>query len=650
MRIAWAFTIPIIVWMIPEMFFGIAFPSAVVYKIGLSLLSLIVLAIPGRRTFSSAARTIIHRSPNMDVLIALGTTASLATGPMSIALPIANFAGISGMIMSFHLTGRYVEARAKGKASEAIRKLLELGARTANVLRDGTEVEVPVEELQVGDIMVIRPGEKIPTDGVVLEGESSVDESMATGESMPVHKGVDDPLIGATINQNGLLRAGATRIGKDTFLSQVIEMVERAQGTKVPIQGFADRITSFFVPVVLVISTASFVSWILFGDYLRGILEWSSGFIPWVDPGLGTITLALFAAIAVLVIACPCSLGLATPTALMVGSGMGAKNGILIREGSAIQNLKDVKTIVFDKTGTLTKGRPELTDVESIGDFDEVSLLRLVSGAERGSEHPIALAIVEGAKERDIEIPDPENFENLPGQGIRAVIDRQSVTVGGRRLFSDVPADIERIATNLEEAARTVVMVQVDGEFAGVLGIADTLKGDSREAIAVLSEMGISTTMITGDNQTTAKAIADSVGIDRVLAQVLPDEKAAEIQRLQEEVGPVAMVGDGINDAPALAQATVGIAIGTGTDIAIESSDITLVRGDLSSVVAAVRLSRETFRKIKQNLFWALAYNVIAIPLAFLGLLHPLIAEAAMATSSVTVVTNANLLRRAQIR
>jgi Cu+-exporting ATPase len=552
--------------------------------------------------------------------------------------------------MSFHLTGRYVEARAKGKASEAIRKLLELGARTANVLRDGNEVEVPVEELLVGDIMVIRPGEKIPTDGIVLEGESSVDESMATGESMPVHKKVDDPLIGATINQMGLLKARATKIGKDTFLSQIIEMVENAQGTKVPIQAFADRITAFFVPVVLVLSTASFVSWVLFGEYLRGMLEWSSEFIPWVDPGLGTITLALFAAIAVLVIACPCSLGLATPTALMVGSGMGARNGILIREGSAIQNLKDAKTIVFDKTGTLTKGRPELTDIKSFGDFDELALLRLVAGAEKGSEHPIALAMVEGARERNIEIPDPSAFENLPGRGIRAVIDDKSVIVGGRRLFSGIPADIESIASDLEEAARTVILVQVDGEIAGVVGIADTLKDDSRDAIADLAEMGIGTIMITGDNQSTATAIANSVGIDRVLAQVLPDEKAAEIQRLQEEIGPVAMVGDGINDAPALARATVGIAIGTGTDIAIESSDITLVRGDLMSVVTAVKLSRETFRKIKQNLFWAFAYNVIAIPLAFLGLLHPLIAEAAMATSSVTVVTNANLLRRARIR
>jgi len=650
MRTSWALTLPIILWMIPEMFFGLAFPSPALYGAGLTLLSFLVLAVPGRGTFRSALRVTLHGSPNMDVLIALGTTASLVTGPISLVLPIANFAGISGMIMSFHLTGRYVEARAKGKASEAIRQLLELGARTARIIRDNVEVEVPVEELTVGDTMIIRPGEKIPTDGTVVDGESSVDESMATGESMPVHKGPGDPLIGATINQRGLMRARTTKVGRDTFLSQVIEMVERAQGTKVPIQATADRVTAYFVPTVLVISLASFLSWVLFDEYLRGFLEWSSGFLPWIDPSLGTLTLAIFAAIAVLVIACPCSLGLATPTALMVGSGMGAENGILIRDGSAIQGLKDVKTIVFDKTGTLTKGRPELTDIVLTGKVDEEGVLRLAAGAERGSEHPIARALVEGARSRGIDAPVPEEFETVPGKGLRAKVSGQAVEVGGRRMFPELPGSVENTAAELESRARTVVILRVDGEYGAVLGIADTPKDDSKDAISDLRGMGINAVMITGDNERTARAIADSIGIKRVLSQVLPDEKASEIERLQSEVGLVAMVGDGINDAPALAQADIGISIGTGTDIAIESSDITLVRGDLYSVVSAVRLSKETFRKIRQNLFWAFSYNVIAIPLAFLGLLHPLIAEAAMATSSITVVTNANLLRRIDIR
>ncbi len=650
MRLAWGITIPIIIWMIPEMFFGIPFPSETAFKVGMTALGSAVLAVPGRRTFLTAARVLRHASPNMDVLIAMGTSASLITGPLSLVLPIANFAGIAGMIMAFHLTGRYFEAMAKGKASEAIRKLLELGAKTARIIRAGEEVEIPIEDLAVGDVMVIRPGEKIPTDGTVVEGQTSVDESMATGESMPVDKVPGDRLIGATINQRGMVKAEATKVGKDTFLSQVIDMVERAQGTKVPIQAFADRVTAVFVPVVLVIAVSSFLMWVLLGEYLGGVAVWASGFIPWVNPEMGTFTLALFAAIAVLVIACPCALGLATPTALMVGSGMGAENGVLIREGAAIQALKDVKTIVFDKTGTLTKGRPELVHVEAFG-FDEDDLLRLAAGAESGSEHPIAGAILDGCRGRGTAVPEPKEFESVPGQGIRAVVEGRQVQVGSGKLFGEAPPKEVSVAVErLQSRAVTAVIVSVDGVFRGVLGVADALKEDSKSALSDLRSLGIVAVMITGDNAETARAIADELGIDRVLAEVLPDQKAEEVARLQREVGPVAMVGDGINDAPALAQATVGIAIGTGTDVAIESSDVTLVRGDLSSVVTAVRLSRETFKKIRQNLFWAFAYNVVAIPLAFFGLLHPLVAEAAMATSSVTVVTNANLLRRARIR
>jgi Cu+-exporting ATPase len=648
---SWLITIPIILWMLPEMLLDTAWPSKQGFTVGMTVLSFAVLALPGRGTFSSAFRAIRHGSANMDVLISMGTTASLVTGPLTLLMPIANFAGIAGMIMSFHLTGRYVEARAKGKASEAIRKLLELGAKTARVIRDGKEVEIPIDDLTVEDEMVIRPGEKIPTDGVVTEGESSVDESMATGESMPVNKGPGDAVIGATINQRGLMRVKATKIGRDTFLSQVVDMVEKAQGTKVPIQAFADRITAYFVPAVLMISLASFISWALFGEWLRGAIVWSQAFIPWVNPELGTLTLALFAAIAVLVIACPCALGLATPTALMVGSGMGAENGILIREGAAIQGMREVGTIVFDKTGTLTKGKPELVHVQTFSDTSEEEMLRLAAGAESGSEHPIAQAVVQGVQGRGIETPDPEAFESVPGQGIRATVQGRRVVVGSPKILADeVPGEAMQALRDLQSRAATAALVSVDGAVVGLLGVADALKDDSAQAIRELQSMGIECVMITGDNQTTARAIADSVGITRVLAEVLPDRKADEIDKYQETSGPVAMVGDGINDAPALARATVGIAIGTGTDIAIESSDITLVRGDLSSVVAAVRLSRETFRKIRQNLFWAFAYNIIFIPLAFLGLLHPLIAEAAMATSSITVVANANLLRRARIR
>ena len=651
MFLAWAITIPIIIWMIPEMILGIAWPSIMAYKAGMMLLAFFVLAFPGRGTYASAFRKVRHGSPNMDVLIAMGTSASLSTGILSILLPISNFAGIAGMIMSFHLTGRYIEARAKGKASESLRRLLELGAKTARIIRDGEEVEIPIEDLLVGDEMVIRPGEKIPTDGIVTNGRSNVDESMATGESIPVSKKPGDPVIGATINQRGMIRVRTSKIGKDTFLSQVIEMVEKVQGTKVPIQAFADSVTSYFVPAVLIISLISIISWLLVGDWLKGILIWSQSFIPWVNPDLTTFTLAIFAGVAVLVIACPCALGLATPTALMVGSGIGAENGILIREGAAIQALKDVRTIIFDKTGTLTTGKPELVHTQTFHNASTSNLLQLAAGAESGSEHPIAQAIVEGVKKRGISIPQPQQFEAEPGQGVRALVEGKQVVVGSRRIFGEgISDDVEVFVEDLQSRGVTSVLVSVNGAMMGVLGVADTLKEDSINAIRELKSMGIECVMITGDNEDTARSIAKSVGITKILAEVLPDRKALEIEKYQKTSGAVAMVGDGINDAPALTQATVGIAIGTGTDIAIESSDITLVRGDLTSVVTAVRLSKETFRKIRQNLFWAFAYNTVFIPLAFLGLLHPVIAEVAMAISSVTVVTNSNLLRRAKIR
>jgi Cu+-exporting ATPase len=652
MRVAWLFTAPIILWMFAEMFFGIVWPNATIFNLGMIVLALPVLFWVGRRTYRSGLTAVLHGYANMDTLIALGTGVSLLTGPASFFFPVANYAGVSAMIMAFHLTGRYVEETAKGRASQAIRKLLELGAKTARVVRDGHEVEVPIEEVQVGDVMVVRPGEKIPTDGTVIEGESAVDESMATGESMPVNKRPGDEAIGATINQEGLLRIEATRIGKDTFLAQVIKLVEEAQGTKVPIQEFADRVTGVFVPVVITVALLTLAAWLLFPTAMISLVG-AGSFLPWVNPNLGIITLAIVSMVAVLVIACPCALGLATPTALMVGSGMGAEHGILIRSGEAIQTLKDIQVIVFDKTGTITKGKPEVTDVVAVNGFDEEAMLHAAASAERGSEHPLGRAIVERAEADGLGLAEPLEFQAVRGKGVMASVNDDRVLVGSRRLMAEHgldPARLEAEMVRLEEEAKTAMLVAVNETLAGVVAVADTLKDDSVAAIRELHEMGLQSAMITGDNQRTAEAIARRVGIDHVLAEVLPDGKVTEIQKLQDRFGLVAMVGDGINDAPALTQANVGIAIGTGTDIAIEASDVTLVRGELTGVVEAINLSRATFRKIKQNLFWAFFYNVVMIPLAIIGWMHPVLAEIAMAISSVTVVTNANTLRRVEIR
>jgi Cu+-exporting ATPase len=656
MRVAWAFTIPLMLWMLPEMLLGVMWPNPLIFNLGMIVLALPVLFWVGRRTYRSGIRAALHGFANMDTLISLGTGVSLLTGPASFIFPVANYAGVSAMIMAFHLTGRYVEETAKGRASQAIRKLLELGAKTARILVDGDEVEVPIDRVAVDDLMIVRPGEKIPTDGVVTEGESAVDESMATGESMPVNKQPGDEVIGATVNQEGLLRVKATRVGKDTFLAQVIQLVEEAQGSKVPIQAFADRVTAVFVPVVIGIAVLTFLAWIVAPEVMQSLLM-RGDFLLWVDPNLGVATLAIVSTVAVLVIACPCALGLATPTALMVGSGMGAENGILIRSGEAIQTLKDVKVIVFDKTGTITKGKPEVTEVVGANGFREEDVLQVAGSAEWGSEHPLGRAVVERAEADGVALAEPKEFRALRGKGVVATVNGEQVLVGSRRLMQERGVDITPLlpqVEGLEGEAKTVMYVATvnDGQLsaAGLVAVADTLKVDSLAAIGELHEMGLQTAMITGDNQRTAEAIARRVGIDHVLAEVLPDGKVAEIEKLQERFGLVAMVGDGINDAPALKQANVGIAIGTGTDIAIEASDVTLVRGELSGVVSALKLSQATFRKIKQNLFWAFFYNIVMMPLAIIGWMHPVLAEIAMATSSVTVVTNANLLRRADIR
>ncbi|MDH5702028.1 MAG: heavy metal translocating P-type ATPase [Candidatus Bathyarchaeota archaeon] len=656
MRVAWAFTIPIMVWMIPEMILGQAWPNEDVFNLGMILLAVPVLFWAGRETLLSAVRAVSHGSANMDVLIALGTSTAFVTGPAVFFSPIMNYAGVAGMIMSFHLTGRYIEAKAKGRASQAIRKLLELEAKTARILVDGEEKEVPIDEVEVGNVMIVRPGEKIPTDGVVIEGQSAVDESMATGESMPVMKKVGDEVIGATVNQRGMLKIRATKVGQDTFLSQVIKLVEECQGSKVPIQEFADRVTSYFVPTVLGLAVVALILWLVAPDAIKVVSLWAQPFLPWIDPNLGVVTLAIFALVATLVIACPCALGLATPTALMVGSGMGAENGVLIRRGEAIQTLKNLDTIVFDKTGTITKGRPEVTDIVPAEGHTKEEVLRLAASVEVGSEHPLGEAILRKAKEENVELYKAEEFEAVTGRGVKAKIGfspQKFSLVGNRKLMEEERIDYRSVEDDLERLegeAKTAMLVAVNGKIAGAVAVADTLKPDSVQAIRELEMMGLKTTMLTGDNRRTAEAIAKKVGMSRVLSEVLPDQKVKEIQKLQENGETVAMVGDGINDAPALTAANVGIAIGTGTDIAIESADVTLVRGDLSSVVTAIKLSRKTFSKIKQNLFWAFFYNIIALPAAMLGLAHPVIAEIAMATSSVTVVTNANLLRRARIR
>jgi len=651
---AWGFTIPIIVWMIPEMALSMVWPNMTIFNLGLTLLAIPVLFWSGYSTYRSALKSIAHKTSNMDVLIMMGTLIAFLTGPASLFTPILNYAGVSAMIMSFHLTGRFVEAKAKGKASQAIRRLLKLEAKSARILVDREEREVPVQEVKVGDIMVVRPGEKIPTDGIVVEGESFVDESMATGESMPLQKKIGDEVIGSTVNQEGLLKVKATKIGKDTFLAQVIKLVEECQGTKVPIQEFADRVTSYFVPAILLISLSTFILWLVIPDIMMALAKWASPVLPWVDLSQPTLMLAISATVSTLVIACPCALGLATPTALMVGTGIGAEKGILIRKGEAIQTLREIKAVIFDKTGTLTKGKPEVTDiVPTTNPNGEDEVLYYAASIEQGSEHPIGQAITSKAVEKQIKLRNPEGFKAVKGAGVKGVLDDQKVLVGKLSMLDTKPEEIDSSIMEkfrqLEGRAKTVMMVAVNGKVLGLIAVADTLKENTIEALRELQSMKLKTVMLTGDNRRTAEAIAMQLNIDDVFAEVMPSDKVEVVKRTQQKYGMAAMVGDGINDAPALTQSNVGIAIGTGTDIAIEAGDVILVRGDLSSLVTAIRLSKATFKKIRQNLFWAFFYNIITIPLAILGVLHPVIAELCMATSSVTVVTNANLLRRTNI-
>ncbi|HRP75142.1 MAG TPA: heavy metal translocating P-type ATPase [Rhodocyclaceae bacterium] len=649
----WIAAIPttlIMLLMVPHMFWQ---PIPGYLAIVAILAFPVVFTYGGLATHRSAWRSLTNRTANMDVLISLGSLPPYLIGLIGFVYPMTSFIEMAATIMTFHMLGRYLETRAKGRASQAIKKLLTLGAKTASVLRDGREVEVPVAELQAGDVMVVRPGAKVPTDGEIVDGNSHLDESIATGESVPVEKGPGDTVIGATLNKEGMLTIRATRVGADTFLSQVIRLVEQAQGSKVPIQEFADRVTGRFVPAVIVISLASFVMWLAFGASLQPVLDWAAGFLPWVNPQLTPLMVGTLSAVAVLVIACPCALGLATPTALMVGSGLGAERGVLIRSGEAIQTLKDIKVVVLDKTGTVTEGQPALTDVVAAEGFDESEVLRAAAVVEAGSEHPLGQSIVNGARDRGLDIPAVQAFKAITARGVQGEMDGRLVRVGSRRMLDEAGiafASLDEILKGFENDGKTAMLVAIDDRAAGIVAVADTVKPDSKTAIAELHALGIRVVMITGDNERTARFVAAQVGIDEVRAGVLPEGKVDAIHELQQQYGDhVAMVGDGINDAPALKQANVGIAIGAGADVAIEAADVTLVKGELTKVVEAIQLSKATFRKIVQNLFWAWSYNLAAIPIAAAGLLHPMIGVVAMTVSSLSVIGNSLLLKRVRL-
>jgi Cu+-exporting ATPase len=596
----------------------------------------------GKQFYVGAYKALRNGSANMDVLVALGTSAAYFYSLyLSLEWLFANpsahhgpslYYETSAILITLVILGKLFESLAKGRTSNAIKSLMGLQAKTALVVRDGLELTIRIDEVVRDDIVLIRPGSKIPVDGEVVEGHSAVDESMLTGESIPVEKKAGDVVIGATINKNGVLRVRATKVGKDSALAQIIKVVEDAQGSKAPIQRVADNISGIFVPIVVGIAVVSFVVW-YFG----------------VHPG--NFPQALEVAIAVLVIACPCALGLATPTSIMAGSGRAAELGILFKGGEHLEQTHKIDTIVLDKTGTVTNGKPELTDVITEGDED--SFLRLVGGAERNSEHPLAEAIVAGIEKRAIDLPSTQSFEALPGFGIKAVVEGKQLLIGTRRLMEQFHVDVgqaDETMAHLEESGKTAMLVAIDSRYAGIVAVADLIKQSSEAAIARLKNMGIHVIMITGDNHRTAKAIAAQVGIEHVLAEVLPEGKAEEVKKLQSQGKIVAMVGDGINDAPALATANIGMAIGTGADVAMEAADITLMRGDLSSIPDAILMSRLTMRNIKQNLFWALGYNSLGIPIAAIGLLAPWVAGAAMALSSVSVVLNALRLQRITIR
>ncbi len=591
-----------------------------------------VQLIAGARFYKDAYKSLRGGGANMDVLIAMGTSAAFLYSLYHTLIGVNEYYyEASAMIITLILLGKYLEAIAKGKTSEAIKKLMGLQAKTARVIRDEQEMDIPMDEVLVGDIIIVRPGEKIPVDGIVTEGQSTIDESMLTGESVPVDKTLGDEVIGATINKQGAFKFKATKVGADTALSQIIKLVEDAQGSKAPVQRLADQISGVFVPIVLVIALLTFLIWNFgFGDFNQGLIS----------------------AVAVLVIACPCALGLATPTAIMVGTGKGAENGILIKGGEHLEKAHKLDIVVLDKTGTITKGQPEVTDIITL-DYTEGEILRFAAIAEKSSEHPLGQSIVLYAKNKSIDLPDPESFTSITGHGIYAKIDNKEIYIGNRKLMNEkdiVISSIEETLIRLENDGKTAMILGVDGKLAGIIAVADTVKDSSKEAIDQLKAMDIEIYMITGDNKRTAQAIAKQVGITNILAEVLPEDKALQVELLKKEGKIVGMVGDGINDAPALAIADIGFAIGTGTDVAMEAADITLIKGDLREIPTAILLSKRTMRTIKQNLFWAFGYNIVGIPIAALGLLNPMIAGAAMAFSSVSVLSNSLRLKNVQLK
>jgi Cu+-exporting ATPase len=593
----------------------------------------------GFRFYRNAFHALKAKSANMDVLISLGTSAAYFFSiynaffqpPKEGMMMKELYFEAAAVIITLILLGKYFEAVAKGKTSEAIKKLMGLQAKTARVIRNGVEEDISIEEVVVGDIVVVRPGEKVPCDGKVLEGNSSIDESMLTGESLPVEKKAGDTVIGATINKFGTFKFEAAKVGKDTALSQIIKMVEDAQGSKAPIQKIADQVSGIFVPAVVGIAVLTFLIWYFV---------------------IGDFTSAMVSAVSVLVIACPCALGLATPTAIMVGTGKGAENGILIKGGEHLETAYKLNSVVLDKTGTITKGEPEVTDIINLGSMSKDEILKLSAISEKSSEHPLGVAISEKGKIVYGNLSDPDKFEAIPGRGIKSVIGNKEIYIGTRKLMAEKglnTAGIEATIAKLEDEGKTAMIMSVNNRIEAIIAVADTVKEHSKEAIEDLQKMGIEVYMITGDNKRTANAIAKQVGIKNVLAEVLPENKAEEVEKLKSQGKVVGMVGDGINDAPALATADIGMAIGTGTDVAIEAADITLMRGDLRSIPTAIRLSKKTMGKIKQNLFWAFIYNIIGIPFAALGFLSPVLAGGAMAFSSVSVVTNSLSLKRFKV-
>jgi Cu+-exporting ATPase len=646
--------VPMITW------FSLPFPKALapmnfpfIYALAELILVIPIIAV-GYRFYTVGFKNLIHRSPNMDSLIAVGTSAAVLYSIYNVwAIYNGNFRAVeslyfetAGVIIALILLGKSLEAVSKGRTSEAIKKLMGLAPKTAIIIENGVEKEIPIDEVLPGDIIVVKPGAKIPVDGEVTEGHTSIDESMLTGESMPVDKKAGDLVYAATINSNGVIQFKATRIGSDTALAQIIKLVEDAQGSKAPIAQMADIVSGYFVPIVCLIALFAGVAW--FAASSAGLVN--------LPPGKSALEFSLTIFISVLVIACPCALGLATPTAIMVGTGKGAENGILIKGGEALETAHKINTIVFDKTGTITEGKPEVTDIVTVPGIEKDYLLQISASAEKGSEHPLGQAIVKGAQSRGLEIFNTESFQAITGRGIEAGIKGVAVLAGNKKLMDEKGISLVELEADLDRLAgegKTPMYVALDGKLAGIVAVADVLKKSSKAAIESLHKMGIEVAMITGDNKKTADAIARQVGIDRVLSEVLPQDKSAEVKKLQDEGRKVAMVGDGINDAPALAQADIGIAIGSGTDVAMESADIVLMRSDLMDVPTAVTLSKRTIRNIKQNLFWAFGYNVLGIPIAagvlyLLGgpLLNPIFAAAAMSMSSVSVLTNALRLKR----